>query len=317
MPVLLALLSPMGVCAESAEGLKVDEKGQVTLVSGYAAGEDIASMSFSLYVEAAAGDKVEFRFNENNGKIREYRYDEESGKLSVYIAGTEALFKDGTQSLSIGSIQVLGGNGGPAAATVSVAAGSLLYVDGESLKWMGELEPQGTVQINSSGDQPASTPQPTAQPTPQPTAQPTPQPTQAPPSQPQEPDDHSPAGSGDTPAPQVTASPTPQPTRVPQAVQTPWPVRPSQSQATASPSPSPMPTQTPEPSSDSQEPGSSEVTLPVAGEPGDGQEDQEGGKLDWVFVIAIGAMALFVIVAVMAVVVLKRKPRFDGFEDDF
>ena len=122
MIVVLVLFLPMEVSAENGEGLKVDGSGQITLVSSYASEEDISSMSFSLYVKAAASDKVEFRFNESNGKIREFRYDKESGKLSVYIAGTEALMKDGAQSLNIGSVQVLNGNGGAAAATVSVAA---------------------------------------------------------------------------------------------------------------------------------------------------------------------------------------------------
>lgn len=308
MIVVLVLFLPMEVSAENGEGLKVDGSGQITLVSSYASEEDISSMSFSLYVKAAASDKVEFRFNESNGKIREFRYDKESGKLSVYIAGTEALMKDGAQSLNIGSVQVLNGNGGAAAATVSVAAGSLMYVDGDALKWMGELEPQETVQINSSGTQP--TPPPTAPPTTAP-------PTQAPAPPPQEPDNNSPQQPAATPTPQPTASPTPQPTRAPQAVQTPWPVRPSQPGTTASPSPSPEPTQTPEPSGASQESDSSESMVPVVGEPGDGHEAGESGGIDWVFVIAIGAMALFVIVAVMAVVVLKKKPGFDGGNNDF
>ncbi len=117
MIVVLVLFLPMEVSAENGEGLKVDGSGQITLVSSYASEEDISSMSFSLYVKAAASDKVEFRFNESNGKIREFRYDKESGKLSVYIAGTEALMKDGAQSLNIGSVQVLNGNGGAAAAS--------------------------------------------------------------------------------------------------------------------------------------------------------------------------------------------------------
>ena len=324
MIVVLVLFLPMEVSAENGEGLKVDGSGQITLVSSYASEEDISSMSFSLYVKAAASDKVEFRFNESNGKIREFRYDKESGKLRVYIAGTEALMKDGAQSLNIGSVQVLNGNGGAAAATVSVAAGSLMYVDGDALKWMGELEPQETVQINSSGTPPTPPPTappttapPTQTPTAPPTQTPTAPPTQAPAPPPQEPDNNSPQQPAATPTPQPTASPTPQPTRAPQAVQTPWPVRPSQPGTTASPSPSPEPTQTPEPSGASQESDSSESMVPVVGEPGDGHEAGESGGIDWVFVIAIGAMALFVIVAVMAVVVLKKKPGFDGGNNDF
>lgn len=270
----------------------MDDKGQITLVSSYAAEKGIASMQFSVNVKAASADRVEFLFDESNGKIREFRYDKDSGKLTVYIAGTGPLVKDGDKPLTIGSIQVLNGNGSAEAATVSVE--SLMYVDGGELKWMKDLEPQGSVQIGSSGSRPEPTPTPS----------PAPQPGDSPSDEPD-------------PTPVPTAAPTPQPTRVPQTAQTPWPVRPSQSAGTASPSPSPAPTATPEPSAGSQQPEESKIMTPGASDSGAEGKTQDSEKLDWTFVIAIGAMILFVIVAVMAVVVLKKKPRFDGFDDDF
>lgn len=270
----------------------MDDKGQITLVSSYAAEKGIASMQFSVNVKAASADRVEFLFDESNGKIREFRYDKDSGKLTVYIAGTGPLVKDGDKPLTIGSIRVLNGSGSAEAATVSVE--SLMYVDGGELKWMKDLEPQGSVQIGSSGSRPEPTPTPS----------PAPQPGDSPSDEP-------------APTPVPTAAPTPQPTRVPQTAQTPWPVRPSQSAGTASPSPSPAPTATPEPSAGSQQPEESKVMTPGASDSGAEGKTQDSEKLDWIFVIAIGAMILFVIVAVMAVVVLKKKPRFDGFDDDF
>ena len=314
-------ISPLSAHAEETEGLRVDDKGQVTFVPDGTFREGASTFGFSLYVKPSSSAKVEFWFDESNGKIREFRYDEDTGKLSVYIAGTEALMEGGAQSLTIGNIAVMDGNGSPAAATVSMGAGSLKYVDGTGLKWMKDLEFSEEVEIHPTGSRPvtptpAPTPAPTAAPTPAPTAQPTPAPTAAPPS-------NSGSGSSGDPSPAATPTPvpaqaTPVPTKVPQAVQTPWPVRPSQSANPASPSP--VPTEPPASSESVQESHSQESQISETSEPegitGSGEGEEAGKKLDWVFVIAIGAMLLFVIVAVMAMVVLKRKPRFDGFEDD-
>lgn len=319
---LFVFFSPLSAHAEEAEGLRVDDKGQVTFVPDGSFGEGVSTFGFSLYVKPSASAKVEFWFDESNGKIREFRYDEDTGKLSIYISGTEALMEEGVQSLTIGNIAVMDGNGSPAAAMVSMGAGSLKYVDGTGLKWMKDLEFSDEVEIHPTGSRPVTpTPVPTTAPTPvptaQPTAAPTPVPTAAPPansgSGPS--GDHSPAA---TPTP-VPVQPTPVPTKVPQAVQTPWPVRPSQSANPASPSPAP--TETPGSSESVQESHSQESQIPETSETegitSSGKGEETGQKLDWVFVMAIGAMLLFVIVAVMAMVVLKRKPRFDGFEDDF
>lgn len=303
MIFLLASLWPVRTKAEEAEGLRIDDKGQVTLVSSYAAEEGICSMSFGLYVNAAAGDRIGFRFNEGNGRIREFRYDEENHKLNIYIAGTEALIKNGGEPLVVGSIEVLDGNGSAAAATVSVAAGSLNYVDGTELKWMGELEPKEAVQINPSGGGPA-VPTPAPQPTPEPTPQPTPEPVS-----PSEQQDPVPPGTA-----QPTAAPTPQPTRVPQTAPTPIPVTPMpSSQPGAAATPSPAPQETPDTSEES---GGESAAASGTGE--SENPPKEGGAdagLDWVDGIAVAAMILFVVVAVMAVVVLKKKPRSGGFDD--
>lgn len=305
---LFVFFSPLSAHAEEAEGLRVDDKGQVIFVPDGTFSEDVSTFGFSLYVKPSVSAEVEFWFDESNGKIREFRYDKETGKLSIYIAGTEALMEEGVQSLTIGSIAVTDGNGSPATAMVSMGAGSLKYVDGSGLKWMKDLEFSDEVEIHPTGSRPVT-------PTPAPTAQPTPAPTAAPPanSGSGSSGDHSPA----TPTP-VPVQPTPVPTKAPQAVQTPWPVRPSQSET---PSPSPAPTETPDSSESVQESFSQGSRIPETSESDgittSGKGEKSGQKLDWVFVMAIGAMLLFVIVAVMAIVILKRKPRFDGFEDDF
>lgn len=305
---LLVFLLPGQVFAEEGEGLRVGSDGTVTLVSEYAAREGVSSISFSLSVDSANADKVAFRFNETNARIQDFRYDEENGKLSIYMAGTDALLEKDGGALSIGRIEILDGSGTETGASVSVSAGSLMYVYGTELKWMSELELPGEVQVNASGGT-------TATPTPLPT------PTQAPPQNTPPPG----SGSGTSQNPgtaQATPTPVPtvQPTRTPQAAGTPVPVTPSPSQSTPKPSAEPEVPGSQETGDSSQESGSGDIVVPGTQEPEDpsgGVENENAEGIDWVFIIAIMAMVLFVVVAAMAMVVLKKKPKFDGFEDDF
>lgn len=285
---LLAAVPAASVSAAEGDGLKVDDKGNVTLISSYAAQEGISSVCFSLSVNSEGAEDVRFRFDESAAKIQEFRYDKENKKLNIYIAGTEALIKEGN-SLSVGSIEVLNANGGVTSAEVSVTAGSLMYVYGTELKWMADLETPGSVTINAPAQEPDSPPD---------------------------------SGEPD-PTPVPTPAPTPQPTKTPQAVPTPWPVDPYQPnivRPTATPrptetpepsaTPTPEPSESPKPEDDSEEPESTEVMLPQEGDDGNsmGDNGEDAGGIDWVFVIAIGAMVMFVVVAVMAVVILKKKP---------
>lgn len=278
---LLAAVPAANAWAAEGEGLKVDGSGKVTLTSSYAAQEGISSICFSLSVNSENAEKVQFRFDESAAKILEYRYDKENKRLNVYIAGTDALMKEG-QSLSIGSIEVLDANGGGAPAEVSVAAGTLMYVYGTELKWMADLETAGAVKINASAAPPAQESDPSDSREPEPT-------------------------------------PEPQPTKAPQAVPTPQPVTPYQPnivrptptpQPTATPTPTPAPSESPAPEGSSEEPESTEAMHPQENDEGSSLEESEeaAGGIDWVFVIAIGAIVLFVAVVVMAVVVLKKKP---------
>ena len=149
---MFAVLLPIQAQAAGRDGFRLDENGTVTVVSQHAASEKVSSMSFSLSVESAG--TPEFLFNENLAKIQEFRYDTESGKLNIYLAGTEALFAEGADSLAVGKIIVKDESGRETEAKVSVVEDSLQYVYGTEVKTMEDLELPGTVQIGA-----ASTPQ--------------------------------------------------------------------------------------------------------------------------------------------------------------
>ena len=137
---LFTALPSMRVLAAGRDGFRLDDGGTVTVVSQHAAKEEVSSLGFSLLVESDNADKVEFQFEESNAEILEFRYDENAKKLNIYVAGTEALFAEGTDSLTIGRIIVQDENGGEASAKVSVVEDSLQYVYGAELKTMQELD---------------------------------------------------------------------------------------------------------------------------------------------------------------------------------
>lgn len=311
---LLSALPSLCVRAAGGDGFRIDESGNVTIVSGHAAEDGIASLSFGLSVESEGAVRVEFRFAESRARITEFRYDQSARRLNIYMAGTEALFAEGTDSLTVGRIVVLNQNGAETAARVSVVADSLQYVYGTELKTMENLELPGTVQIGSAGaEQPGD-------------------------------EDKNNGNDGndgdddnddndddgdeeeDVPAPAVTPSPTaaPKPTAKPGGVVilTPSPVRP-----TARPASTPSPTATPVPGDSSQGAGNEprptasagpENTPDAAGGlPSSGGNPSEGedadaqfqGGLDPVIWVAVAAVVMFVVVAVMAVTVLRKLPK--------
>lgn len=156
---LSAVLLPIQVRAAGRSGLKLDENGTVTVVLPQAAREGISSLGFSLSVEPSGEAAAEFLFNGNMAEILEYRYDKSTGKLNVYVAGTEALFAEGTDSLTVGEVVVRDGSGRETAAEVSFVEGSLQYVHGAELETVTDMDLPGTVQIGpSSGTTPATTP---------------------------------------------------------------------------------------------------------------------------------------------------------------
>ncbi len=292
---LFTALPSMRVLAAGRDGFRLDDGGTVTVVSQHAAKEEVSSLGFSLLVESDNADKVEFQFEESNAEILEFRYDENAKKLNIYVAGTEALFAEGTDSLTIGRIIVQDENGGEASAKVSVVEDSLQYVYGAELKTMQELDLPEAVQLgpvrgdspndNDDDDEadddddnydvpaaPAVTPAPTASPvrTPRPTARPV-----------------------------ATTAPTRSPS-VGDSLQA--------SNSTPKPSPSSSPESTATPAVEESVPSS--TPSPSGGNTDQSSnENKESKGIDIVFVIAIAAIVIFVIVAVIAFVVLKKLPK--------
>lgn len=299
---LFAALLSLRVQAASGDGLRLDEGGTVTVVSQHAAKEGISSLCFSLSVESANGASVEFQFGDSKAKILDYRYDAAAGNLKVYLAGTEALFAEGTDALTVGKIKVLDGGGNEVTATVSAVENSLQYVYGTEVKTMLEVELPEAVQIG-------------------------PAPVQPPPSQPENPstpENPSPPQNPSTPqTPAATQAPAVLPPQLPVVLPTPRPVQ--RPRATASPRPTEAPaedsvesTQPPESESQPSEESVSDVSpseenLPTPSPSPDAEDenqaDKEEKEVNLFMVIAVIAVLVVVVIEVMAFVVLKKPGR--------
>ncbi len=311
--LIIAALMPMRARAAGNDGLRLDEKGTVTVVSQHAAKEGISSLGFSLLVESADAVRVEFLFEESKAKVQDFRYDENANRLNIYLAGTEALFAEGTDALTIGKVIVLDAVGKEASAQVSVVEDSLQYVYGTETKTMQEIDIPDVVHIGPSTQPSQSTQAPpqTAEPTQAPpqTAEPTQAPSQtAGPTQTAEP----------TQAPPQTVEPTQAPSQTgrPTVVQTP---KPGTAQ-TATPSPDPVPvttitpeaTGTPAPVEIGENGGSSgEGSLTGESHQQENETTSEGNVakgVDVFIVIVVIAVIVVVVIAVMALIILKKKP---------
>lgn len=179
MGLLLALCLPMRAFAQSGDGFRLDESGMVTLDSSHAAKEGIASFSFTLTVEPEGAETVGFEFAGDIAKIMEYHYHAEENKLNVYVAGTESLFPEGIESLSIGKVVVRDGNGKNGRAKVGIEEGSLQFVYGLEARTMEDVDIPEAVQIGGRlHDGTLTPPTPTQVPPTAPTQ--TPQPPQPP-----------------------------------------------------------------------------------------------------------------------------------------
>lgn len=175
MGPLLALLLPLQVFAEgSGDGFRLDQSGTVTLDSSHAAKEGISSCCFTLTVEPESGQQVEFVFAGDLAEIMEYRYNADEKKLNVYVAGTDALFPEGTESLAIGKVVVTDGSGKNGKATVSVDEGSLQYVYGSEARTMEDVDMPEAVKLGQTGGSGTITP-PTPTVTPAPAETPAPE----------------------------------------------------------------------------------------------------------------------------------------------
>lgn len=314
--LLLALLRPLRALAASGDGLRLDQGGTVTVVSQHAAKEEVSSLCFSLSVESANAARVEFEFEDSRAKIKDFRYDQATGSLKVYLAGTEALFAEGTEALAVGKIKVLDGSGNEVTATVSAVENSLQYVYGTEAVTMQGVELPDAVQIGPAAvqPQPPSEPQPPAQP--QPPSEP------QPPAQPQAP--------VATQAPVAllpqfsVVQPTARPTYTPRATASPRPTEAPDSLLAGS---QPPESESWQPEKDPSEdvPVLEEDIFPPSSLPGDGNDSQatdedsggedsereDSGGVGIFVVIAVVVVLIVVVIEVMAFVVLK-KPHGSG-----
>lgn len=330
---LLAILPPVRVLAAGRDGFRLDDGGTVTVVSQHAAKEEISSLGFSLLVETENADKVEFQFAESSAEILEFRYDGNTKELNIYVAGTEALFAEGTDALTIGRVIVRDENGGDASAKVSVVGDSLQYVYGSELKTMQELDLPEAVQLGSArgdspGDSSNNSPGGSSDNSPGGSSNNSPggSSDNSPGNSSNDPsddggddndDDGAPVSPVTTPAPTVLPVRTPRPTTRPVATTAPTRVPGAgnsfqASAGTPRPSPGSSPENTPTPAAGGEKvPGI--TPLPGGGNAGQTADESRGSQgVDIVLVIAIAAIVISAIVVGAAFLVLRnqsKKPR--------
>lgn len=115
-----------------------------------AAAEKIASMQISLDISTSA-DGADIEFIPDGGlpaKIVESRYHSDTGVLTIYLAGTSALFS-GDSPLTVGKLRL---GGSDVSATVSVKEGSIKFVRGSELVTPdGDIVYPGSVTISTGG----------------------------------------------------------------------------------------------------------------------------------------------------------------------
>ncbi|MEZ3439856.1 MAG: FIVAR domain-containing protein [Oscillospiraceae bacterium] len=152
-----------GAFAVSAtQTVELNAKGseaQLVMDFPQAAAEEIASMQISLVVSPSS-DNADIEFVPESGlpaKIVESRYHSDTGVLTVYLAGTKALFSD-TSPLTVGKIRI---GGSDVSAAVKIEEGSIKFVRGSELVTpSGDISYPGMVTISTS----ASIPLPPAPP---------------------------------------------------------------------------------------------------------------------------------------------------------
>lgn len=134
---LLCWLTALGTrvfAVSDTQTVELDAAGnEARLVMDFpqAAAEKIASMQISLVV-LTSSDGADIEFIPDSGlpaKIVESRYHSDTGVLTVYLAGTKALFSDASP-LTVGRIKV---GGTDVSAAVKVEVGSIKFVRGSEL----------------------------------------------------------------------------------------------------------------------------------------------------------------------------------------
>lgn len=130
IPFILGTILSFNTAAADEEGysIKIDNMGNVTLISDHEEKSGITALQFSLEVSAKNAADVSFEFNsENNFKISEYRYNAESNCLNIYISDSEVIFGD-ADSLDIGAVSAKDKKGSNLDVEVNVVEDSLKYV---------------------------------------------------------------------------------------------------------------------------------------------------------------------------------------------
>lgn len=153
---LLCCVTALGTvvfAVSSAQTVELSANGRVAqLVMDFpqAAAEEIASMQISLVITPSS-DSADIEFVPDSGlaaKIVESRYNSDTDVLTVYLAGTKALFSD-TLPLTVGEIRI---GGSDVSAVVSVKEGSIKFVRGSELVTpSGDVVYPNSVTISTGG----------------------------------------------------------------------------------------------------------------------------------------------------------------------
>lgn len=137
--------------------------------------QGVKALRLRFAVESADPVEADFAFDSAlPGSVQQYRYDAATGTMTVYVAGGQELFPQGTASL--GSIQVDVPAGGTA--TVHLVENSLELVNGAFGRTEAPAVGNVSVEVSAAEEPPAPTPTPDPKPTPAPTQTPAEKPTQ-------------------------------------------------------------------------------------------------------------------------------------------
>ena len=132
--------------------------------------QGVKALRLRFAVESADPVEANFAFDSAlPGSVQQYRYDAATGTMTVYVAGGQELFPQGTASL--GSIQVDVPAGGTA--TVHLVENSLELVNGAFGRTEAPAVGPVSVEVSAAEKTPAPTPTPTPAPTQTPAEKPT------------------------------------------------------------------------------------------------------------------------------------------------
>lgn len=130
----LGVILTLGIgAAEASSNIKIDETGNVMLVSDHEETEGVTALQLSLKVDSDVDADVSFEFNsENDIKISEFRYHDDTNCLNIYIADSKPLF-DGVDMLDLGTVSAKDIDGNSVDVQIEVVKDSLKYVHQNTL----------------------------------------------------------------------------------------------------------------------------------------------------------------------------------------